>query len=409
MTDTVDPGDNAGTTGAPFDAGTLLFSMDCAADPHPAYRRLREECPVARSAGFDGGTSWYISRYDDVMWALKHPEVFSSGAEAISIGQEHPLIPLQVDPPEHAHYRRLLDPEFSPRRMAELEPDVRRLTGELLDGFATRGTCDFHAEYATPLPSTIFLRLLGLPQSDLPKFLQWRDDTIRPAGDTPAAQQHTREAAGAAITRYFEDGLDEKQRNPDGNLLARLATARVDGRPITRAEQLGTCHLMLLGGLDTVTATLDCMIAYLAQHPDRRRALIADPTLCDTVVEELLRAETPVQVVPRVVKQEFEMRGQRLQPGDGVVLVLGAADTDGDEFDDAESVSFERGVNRHLAFGGGPHRCLGSHLARMELRVAVEEFHRRIPEYELAPDTTLVYSPGIRQADHLPLVFPTNP
>jgi cytochrome P450 len=352
-----------------------------------------------------GETAWYLSRYDDVMWAMRHPEIFSSGAEAVSIGQEHPLIPLQVDPPEHAQYRRLLDPEFSPRRMAQLEPDVRALTIELVDRFADRDGCDFHAELATPLPSTVFLRLLGLPLDDVEQFMQWRDDTVRPAGATAEEQQARREAAGAAITRYFETGLDAKLADPGDDLLTRIAHGTVDGRPLTRNEQLGICHLQLIAGLDTVTATLDCMVAYLAQHADRRRAIIADPTLVDRAVEELLRTETPVQVVPRVLKQDCELRGQSMKAGDHVIFVLGAADTDPSEFDDAAAVDFDRPANRHLAFGGGPHRCLGSHLARMELRVALDELHRRIPDYELAPDASISYSAGIRQADHLPLRF----
>ncbi len=390
-----------------LDAGMMLFSPDAANDPLPVYAQLRDQCPVAPSAGFMGDhDTWYLSRYEDVIWAMRHPEIFSSSAEAVSIGQEHPLIPLQVDPPEHAHFRRMLDPEFSPKRMAELEPDVRELTIELIESFAGSHGCDFHADFSTPLPSTVFLRLMGLPQSDLPEFMQWRDDTVRPPGDTADEQQARRDAAGAAIARYFEQGIDAKQANPCDDLLSRIAHGSVNGRPLARTEQLGMCHLLLLAGLDTVTATLDCMVGYLARNPESRRALIDRPELVDAAVEELLRTESPVQVVPRVLKQDVEVRGQAMKAGDHVVFVIGAADTDPNEFADAESVSFERGTNRHMAFGGGPHRCLGSHLARMELRVALDEFHRRIPDYEIAPGAAVSYSPGIRQADHLPLVFP---
>lgn len=388
-----------------FDPGIALFSPGAANDPEPVYERMRNECPVAAASGMFGDNTWYVSRYEDIIWAMRHPEIFSSGAEAVSIGQEHPLIPLQVDPPDHVHFRRVLDPEFSPRKMAELEPDVRALTVELIERFADRDGCDFHAEFATPLPSTVFLRLLGLPQSDLERFMQWRDDTVRPAGATAEEQQERRNAAGASITRYFEQGLDEKLANPRDDLLTRIAHGSVNGRPLTRNEQIGICHLQLLAGLDTVTATLDCMVSYLAQNPDRRRELIANPELVDSAVEELLRTETPVQVVPRVLAQDCDLRGQKMKKGDHVVFVIGAADTDPAEFEDATDVSFDRPTNRHLAFGGGPHRCLGSHLARMELRVALDEFHRRIPDYELAPGAVVNYSAGIRQADHLPLIF----
>jgi cytochrome P450 len=162
---------------------------------------------------------------------------------------------------------------------------------------------------------------------------------------------------------------------------------------------------LLLGGLDTVTATLDCMIVYLAQHPDRRLALVEDGSLVAGAVEELLRHQTPVMMVPRIVAQDYEMGGVSFEAGDGATLLIGAANCDRSEFDDATDVRFDRESNRHLAFGGGAHRCLGSHLARLELTVALEEFHRRVPDYELAPHTTIAFSPGIRQSENLHLRF----
>lgn len=391
------------------DPVTKLFEPATANDPAEAYRLLRDTCPVARTRSPLGGHAVVISRYEDVLWALKHPEVFSSAA-GVDIGQDQPLIPLQVDPPEHAKYRRLLDPEFSPRRVAEIEPDARRLVNGLIDRFADRGSCDFHEEFATPLPSTIFLRLMGLPQSDLPTFLQWRDNTIRPdvdPGDFEAAAR-IREETGHAITRYFEEAIAERRRRPDDGLLSRLVHAEIEGRPLDERELLGICHLLLLGGLDTVTATLDCSVAYLATHPEHRRRLVEDPSVSAAVVEELLRAETPVMMIVRSVKEGTEFRGVKLEKGDSVTVLLGAADRDPAEFPEPDRVDFDRAQNRHLAFGGGPHRCLGSHLARMELRVGLEEFHRRIPEYRIAPGAELRYSPGIRQTESLPLVFPVR-
>ncbi len=387
------------------DVASLLYSQEAADDPHGAYARIRSECPVSREVGWAGGDAHtlYLSRYEDVMWALRHPEVFSSAPGAVNIGQEHPLIPLQVDPPDHAKYRRMLDPEFSPIKMRALEPDVRALVHRLVDGFADRGTCDFHEEFATPLPSAIFLRLMGMSQDDLGQFLQWRDDTIRPDAADVAEAQRIRDRVGQEITAYFDRALDEKRANPDDGLMARIAVGEVDGRPLTRGEQLGMCHLLMLGGLDTVTATLDCMVAYLARHPDRRRLVVSEPARIDAVIEELLRTETPVVMVPRVVAQDVTIGGVEAKAGDTAVMLLGAADTDAAEFADAEAVDFDRERNRHLAFGAGPHRCLGSHLARMELRVAIEEFHARIPDYRIAPDVDLHFSPAIRQATDLRL------
>ena len=342
------------------------------------------------------------------MWAFKHPEVFSS-QDVVKVGNEVPLIPLSVDPPDHAKYRRLLDPQFSPRKMAELEPEMRKLVDEVIDAFIDRGECDFHEEFATPLPSTFFIALMGLPQSDLPRFLKWRDDTIRPVADSMEEAQEIREATGRDITEYFERELAERRDGPDdGRLLSMLVRAEVEGRPLTHAELLGTCHLLMLGGLDTVTATLDCMVTYLASHPERRQALVDDPELVPVAVEELLRHQTPVMMVPRKILQDVEIGGVMCRAGDSATLLIGAGNVDATEFEDADEVRFDRGRNRHVAFGGGPHRCLGSHLARLELQVALEQFHRRIPEYAIADGAEVNFSPGIRQAERLPITFPVR-
>jgi cytochrome P450 len=397
--------DDAVSTGDE-DASLDVFSQACADDPHPVYREMHGRCPVGRENGLFGPSAT-LSRYDDVLWALKHPEVFSS-KDVVKIGNDVPLIPLSIDPPEHAKYRRLLDPQFSPKRMSELEPEARALVNEIIDEFVGRGECDFHEDFATPLPSTIFLALMGLPQDDLPDFLRWRDDTIRPQGDETSTAEEKREAAGKAIENYFETMIEEKRAHPDDRLLSTIVHGEIEGRPLTHDELLGTTHLLLLGGLDTVTATLDCMIVFLARHPERRGAVIRDGSLVGGAVEELLRHQTPVMMVPRIVAQDVEMSGVQLHAGDGAILLIGAANADQDEFDDASDVRFDRERNRHLAFGGGAHRCLGSHLARLELTVALEEFHRRIPDYELAPHTVIAFSPGIRQSENLFLRFPAG-
>jgi cytochrome P450 len=384
-----------------------LFSQRCADDPVTVYHEMLEQCPVHRGPGMFGGHSVHVAGYADVTWALKHPEVFSS-KDVVDIGNEFPLIPLSVDPPEHRKYRRLLDPEFSPTKMAALEPEARALVNEIIDEFVANGGCDFHEDFATPLPSTIFLALVGLPQSDLPDFLRWRDDTIRPHGDTPEEVDAKRQAAGQAINDYFVAALEEKAKNPDDRLLTRVVNGEVDGRPLTQAEKLGICHLLLLGGLDTVTATLDCMITYLALHPDRRQAVVDDPELMNPAIEEMLRQQTPVMMIPRIIAQDCELGGVQMSAGDSATLMIGAANVDESEFVSPGDVLLDRESNRHLAFGGGPHRCLGSHLARMELRVALEEFHKRIPEYKIADGIELHFSPGIRQAENLQLVFPAR-
>ncbi|MGH9080274.1 MAG: cytochrome P450 [Acidimicrobiales bacterium] len=386
------------------DVASALFSPGVADDPHPTYRQIRSSCPVARTAMGDQAVV-LISRYEDVNWALRHPEYFTSAGGTLKLG-EQPLIPLEFDPPQHTKYRRLLSPEFVPREIAKLEPDVRRIVRGLIDEVAGRGECDFHEEIATPLPSQIFLALMGLPTEDLPRFLRWRDDSIRPPvepGDFEGAQR-IRAETGHQISEYFRETITRCRRAPSDTLLSRIVHSTIDGKDLTEAELLGISHLLLLGGLDTVTATLDCMVNFLAGHPDNRHQLVDDPSLVPAAVEELLRWLTPVMVIPRSVKQDVTIGGVQLKAGDGVLLGIGAANGDESEFSDP-TVDFGRHPNRHVAFGGSNHSCLGVHLARLELRVAIEELHRRIPDYRIPDGAEIHFSPGIRQADHLPIEF----
>ena len=286
------------------------------------------------------------------------------------------------------------------------EPEVRRIVTELIDAFAGRGTCDFHAELATPLPSSIFLALMGLPTGDLPMFLEWRDNTIRPKvdrGDFEAAKR-IRDETAHAISEYFRVAIAERRANPDGSLLSELVHGQIADRPLDEVELLGISHLLLLGGLDTVTATLDCMIAFLATHPQHRRQLVDDPSVVPAAVEELLRWLSPVMVVPRTAAVDNEVAGVTVTADAPVALVLGAANVDESQFGPS-TVDFDRQDNKHLAFGAGHHLCLGAHLARLELRVVLEEMHCRIPEYRLVDGHEPHFSPGIRQADPLLLAF----
>jgi cytochrome P450 len=380
-----------------------LFSQEVADAPHAAYRQLRDECPVAKG-DLGGHEVVLLSRYEDVLFALRHPEAFTS-ASGLNLG-EQPLLPLEVDPPVHTGYRRILNPQFVPREIEKLAPEVRAGVRDLLDTFAERGSCDFHEEFATPLPSRIFLPLMGLPDADLPMFLQWRDNTIRPdvePGDMEGAAR-IRQETGHAISDYFRERIAERRAEPDDALLSRIVHATIDGRPLDDAELLGISHLLLLGGLDTVTATLDCMVEHLATHPEQRQRLVDDPGCIPAAVEEMLRFLTPVMVVPRAAATDMTVGGVDIKQGDGVTLVLGAANGDEAEFDAGE-VDFDREPNKHLAFGGGHHLCLGAHLARMELRIALEELHARIPDYRLADGAEVHFSTGIRQAHSLPLVW----
>jgi cytochrome P450 len=371
-----------------------------AADPQPFYREAR-----AAGAVVAGPFGPQVVRRGAIEYALTHPEEFSSGMDAVDLGQSVPLIPLQVDPPEHRKYRRLLDPIFAPRRMNVLEPEITRLVNELIDGFIDSGTCDFSTDFAIPLPSSVFLSLVGLPLSELDSFLEMKDGILRPSGDDLDQIQASQKLAARRIEDYFAEAVKDRQANPRDDLLSMFLEAEVDSEHLTVDEILGICFLFILAGLDTVTDSLECFIARLAQHPEERRQIVDDPAIIPSAVEELLRWETPVTTVARQATRDIDLGGCPIHAGENVGLVIGSANTDEEAVPGADQVDLTRAENRHLAFGGGVHRCLGSHLARLELRIALREWHRRIPEYSVAPGTELVYQMGLRQIDTLPLVL----
>jgi cytochrome P450 len=378
------------------------YASEVGTDPHPFYRALRRE----RVHSFLG-LSHLVARYEDVRLALRHPEVFSSDMESIWIGQERPLIPLQVDPPFHASYRRMIDPLLSPSSVAALEDDIRSLANEILDAAIGSTELDFHRQFSMPFPCTVFLRLLGLPIDRAQEFVQWKDAIIRPdvSMRDVAGAQRIREEAAAQIYAYFDEEIDARLAEPRDDWLTKFVQGDVDGRPIDRAEVQDICFVFMLGGLDSVTAVLDCSVAHLASDATLQQRIREQPSALPSIIEELLRYETPVAQIPRVVRQPYKIGEHAFRPGERVLLMLGAANTDPAEFDDPEVVDPDREVNRHIAFGAGPHRCVGSHLARLELRVAMEVFHQRVRGYTLPPGTTLAVTPVIREIPHLPLAL----
>jgi cytochrome P450 len=382
-----------------------LFDADVARNPQPAYKAMRDMSPVIEldGPGPTGGVA--LGMHEDVVAALRTPTVFSSGFDAVRIGQVRPLIPLQIDPPDHHAYRKLLDPLFSPRRVAALEPRVRELARSLVDAVADDGACNFNAAFAEPFPSTVFLELLGLPVSRASEFIAFKDGIIRPPARTPEEREQMVAETGREIYAVLGEVVDARTREPQDDFISGFLTSEVDGRRLSREDVIDICYLFFLAGLDTVTASLDCMLAFLARHPDHRRQIAGDPGLIPNAVEELLRWETPVPGVVRLATEDTEMSGCPIAGGSQVTVLLASANTDERAWERADEVDFTREVVKHLSFGGGVHRCLGSHLARLELRVALEEWHARIPDYELPPETVLQYSPGLRQIEHLPLVW----
>ncbi len=369
-------------------------------DAHEAWASLRERGPVIPTMP----QLAMVTGPDEVDHLLRDPAVFSSNPKAFYFGSDTGAIPLQIDPPEHVAYRRLLDPMFSPRMMNPREDDIRQLTNAMIDNFIERGTCDFATEFAMPLPSSIFLALLGLPQADLPKFIEAKDGMIRPEGHTPEEKLATQHRFGAWINGYFAEALAAREAAPTDDVLGNLVALEQAGK-LTRDESLNITLLLLTAGLDTVTDTLECSIAHLAQNPALRDQLVADPSLIAGAVEELLRYETPVPLLVRIAMEDTELGGCPIAKDTRLRILIANYNMDPGRFPDPSTVDPRREPNKHGSFGLGVHRCLGSHLARMELRIALSEFHRRIPDYRIPAGVELRYAPALREITSLPLEF----
>ncbi|HEX6423358.1 MAG TPA: cytochrome P450 [Acidimicrobiales bacterium] len=371
------------------------------AHPQQGFKLLRDAGPA-----LDMGEMGVLVGGDaEVRHVLHHPEVFSSGIDAVTIGQVRPLIPLQIDPPHHRNYRKLLDPIFAPKRIALLEGGARALVKELIGAVVDQGRCNFHAAVAEPLPTTVFLQLLGLPVSRADEFLRLKDGIIRPPVRTRQERVRYTAEVGQRIYAVLQEAIDERTAQRADDFLSLFLDAEVDGHRLTNDDVLDIGYLFFLAGLDTVTASLDCMLSFLARHPGHRRQIVEDPTLIPHAVEEMLRWESPVQGVVRVTTQDTEIGGCPLPEGRVVSAMLGSANTDERAWPDVDTVDFDRAENRHIAFGGGAHRCLGSHLARLELRVALEEWHSAVPDYRIADGVELRFSPGLRSVENLELVW----
>jgi cytochrome P450 len=389
------------------DSTSVMLAAESLADsacPQPRYQHLVEAQVMEAMPGM-----FMVASRAAVEATFKNNEVFSSEG-FLDLGNVRPLIPLSVDPPRHLKYRKILDPIFAPKQMDAIEGDVTDRVNHFIDEFIDRGACHFTNEFAEKFPSSVFLGLMGLPWEELDTFLRLKDGILRPGAIDmdPEERLQIQRDIGQELYTYFDAILDERLTEPRDDILTRFNNAEIDGERLTREEILDICYLFFIAGLDTVTDSLSCFFAFLGEHPEHRRQLVEHPDIIPGAVEELLRWETPVPNVPRMAKTACPVAGHTIPEGGFVLVNVGAANVDPAEYPDAMEVRFDREVNRHLAFGGGVHRCLGSHLARRELRVTLREWHRRIPEYEIKPGIELQYAPGLRLVENLELVWPAR-
>lgn len=365
-----------------------------------AIDRLRDRHPFMRSTFLNG--YWVLADGELIREALQRPDVFSSTVVTpLESDPPYRWIPEMLDPPEHTAWRQLLAPHFAPKVMERLEGKVQQRCVELIDGFAGRGHCDFLRDFAWRYPTTIFMELMGLPLDGLDQFLAWEHDILHLGADQDPDHAKAFHAM-LAVMGYFAELVEEKRAHPGDDLLTTSLAWEIDGKPISIDDRLSWCLLMFMAGLDTVSIQLGYAFWYLAGHADDRARVVADPSVIPAAIEELLRYFAFVAPARKVMR-DVEFHGCPMKAGDMVLVPLSGATRDPKQVDDAASFRLDREPNNHIAFGLGPHRCLGSHLARRELRVALEEWHARIPDYRLTDGVEVVEHGGMYGLDALEL------
>lgn len=380
-----------------------LLDPRYAVDPYPIWDELRQQCPVAHTQRHGG--SFMPTRYDDLRAIARDHDRFSSRDVAVIPGPdddpppdngiEMRVPPIDSDPPEHLRARRMILPFFSPQLVEERdEPFTRALCKRLVDGFVERfeageDVVDGAAEYAQQIPPRVIGHLLGIPESMTDEFVGW----VRGILELGYFDDDLRIKSRDAILNYFIGLVAERLENPGDDLISQLLHGEVDGVAIEPIEVAQTCNLLLIAGIDTTWSSIGSAIWHLAGHPEDRQRLVDDPALIPLAVEELLRAYSPVTMA-RIVATDTEYAGCPMSEGDRIIMNFPAANRDPEAFPDADKVIIDRAENRHIAFGVGIHRCGGSNQARLEMRVAIEEFLARIPDFELADPGAVTWAAG---------------
>jgi cytochrome P450 len=356
------------------------FVQTSAPDPHPVYRALRDREPLHRS---EERGLWVLSRHADVRTAILDPATFSSARGVVPSGfvPEKPIL-ISSDAPVHTRLRKAVQRALTPRRVAELEPRIRSFARRLLDGLPLGEEVDLVAAYAQPLPMYVMSELLGVPMEHRPTFRRWADAVVH----TDQGSSTAIEAAQRELYAYFARVVAERRATPREDLIGILLSPTDEGDLLSEDEILGFCFLLLLAGIETTTAALGNAVAILDRERDVRARLAADPALLPAAVEEVLRFDSPVQGLTRTLTRDLELHGRRLRRGERVHLLFAAANRDERCFAEPDRFEAGRDPNPHLAFGFGVHFCLGASLARLELRIGLEELLARAPGYAVTDE-----------------------
>jgi len=369
-----------------------IFSAQFRNCPYPTWAAMQRSCPVAHSDRLGG--SWMVARYDDVRDLVRDNARLSSRSTEVGGPLEHSggllIPPITSDPPRHEADRDRLMPYFHPKQIATLEADIRALARSLVQPLAVAGHGDAAADFAQRLTITVLTRhLLDVPEQMQPQFIDW---TLRLLREGPL-DQAVRSTVVREMIDYFSELLDQRAGGAGDDLISYLSRAETEGAPLDRKTKIGSLMVVMIAGADTTWSALSAALFHLGTHPGDLRMLVSEPELMGTAIEELLRVYAPVMLA-RVTTGDIELYDEQIGAGQRVLLPLGAANRDPRVFDDPDVVRLDRKRNRHLTFGSGPHRCLGSPLARLELRVALEEWLASIPSFEVVDPEAVQWTGG---------------
>jgi cytochrome P450 len=366
---------------------------------------MRERCPVVHSDRYDG--FWVVTRYEDVLEVAQDWQTFSS-AHGLTVPRA-PIavrnLPVEVDPPIQRIYKRLISPYFTPKAVAACEHATRELVNRLIDNFAEAGSCEFMDEFARPFPSLAFFEMvIGAPPADIERVAYMASKASLP--NDPEAGE-----CWLGLSAWISDFVESRRRQPErGDVVNAVIRATVDGRPLTDDEIIGLIQLIILGGLETTASALGLWFHRFCMRPEIPELLRGNPELIPDAVEELLRIDSPFISISRTAVQNGKIGDQVINSGDKVMLYWAAANRDNAEFSTPDDFDLGRERNRHLAFGVGPHRCLGSNLARLNLRVGLEESLRRLHGIRLQDGADIhFHSTSTRSPLALPITFTPGP
>jgi cytochrome P450 len=395
--------DDQGRNAADRDASLLASaSMATQRDRTTMWNTLLEAGPVVHMSGI-----YLFTSPEAVQYAHRNPKLFSS-ANMVQFGLPIDPVPVGIDPPRHHRYRHLLDPMLSPRVINAIEDDLRIQVRDLIDGFASRGSCDAMEELATPYPTSVFLALFGFPAEDRDQLITWVRTMLEHPPSVSGQPDGAREVASQELYDYIVRQIEEKRAHPGDDVLSRVLAIEGDDA-FTLEELAGMCVIFTVAGLDTVTGAIGFMLQHLAEDPDLRRRVREDPELVNPMIEEVLRLEPSAPMFPRTTTEDVEVCGVHVPAGSFVMLVLASVNRADDRYENPDEIDLDQSDRGHVSFGGGVHRCLGSHLARREMKLVAQEFLARIPEFEIEEGFVpeILWPSGTLHLRSLPLRFPS--